>query len=194
MAVAPEGYLSTFEFLFSLYGLMLGFCIAEIAAGFSRTYDKRKTQPIGWLAPLLAASLIVDLVSFWYGAWFLRTAELKFWLALVAAIIGLIYYFAATQVFPREGSTLSNSDHVMAHRKPIVLAVITANLIMFVPANIYNSVTTGGGGLLTVGNVATGVYVVLLILVGWLPSKRWTGVAMLASILTTLGVALVTNY
>ena len=29
-------------------------------------------------------------MSFWYGAWFLREAELKFWLALVAAIVGLI--------------------------------------------------------------------------------------------------------
>jgi hypothetical protein len=173
---------------------MLGFCIAEIAAGFSRTYDKRKSQPIGWLAPLLAATLIVDLVSFWYGAWFLREAELKFWLALVAAIVGLIYFFAATQVFPRETSTLSNSDHVMAHRKPIVLAVIAANVIMFVPANVYNAVANTRSGVLTVGGAATLVYVALLVLVGWVPSKRWTGVAMIASILFTLGVALATDY
>jgi len=72
-----------------------------------------RDDPIGWLAPGLAPVLIVDIISFWDAAWSLREIELKFWVVLVAALIGLICYFAAAQVFPREGSGASPRVHVM---------------------------------------------------------------------------------
>lgn len=186
--------MSTFEFLFSLFGLLLGFSIAEIAGGFSRAYDRRKVQPIGWLAPALAVLLIIDLLSFWYGAWFAREMELKFWLVLLAAMVGLLYYFAATQVFPREGSTLSNTDHVMAHRKPVVLAITAANLIMFGPPNVARFIDSGGASLFTIYSGTTVVYLVILALIGWLPSKLWTGLSILVAIALILIGPLAINY
>lgn len=186
--------MSTFEFLFSLFGLLLGFSIAEIAGGFSRAYDRRKVAPIGWLAPLLATLLIVDLLLFWYGAWFQRDMELKFWLVLVAAVIGLLYYFAATQVFPREASQILPSDHVMGHRKPIMAAVLAANLIMFMPQYITLFITNGVEPLFMWNFWTTAVYCLLLVGVAFVPGKRWVGFLIAAALGLLLGTTWTVNY
>ena len=99
--------------MFSLFGLLLGLSIAEIAGGFSRAYDARAERSMGWMAPALAIILLLDLLSFWYGAWAWRDTSLSFVMILTAAVVGLLYYFAATQVFPREGVSTRPSDHFM---------------------------------------------------------------------------------
>ena len=186
--------MSAFEFLFSLFGLLLGLSIAELAGGFSRLYDQRKVRPIGWLAPGLAAVLLLDLLTFWYGAWFFRRLELNFWLVLGAGIVGLLYYFAATQVFPREGSTVAGSDHVMEHRRPVVVVVIIANIIMFGPSFVLNATRSGLGALDLIPASANLIYFALLGVMGFSPSRRWAGLAMVASPLLILGSVAVMGY
>ena len=50
--------MSDFEFLFALYGLMLGLSLAELLSGLARAIEERlspgATLRIGWLTPLLA--------------------------------------------------------------------------------------------------------------------------------------------
>lgn len=186
--------MGAFEFLFTLFSLLLGFSIAEIAGGFARAYSNRKTQPVEWLAPLLAVLLIMDILSFWYGAWFRRDIELKFWVVLVVAVIGLLYYFAATQVFPKDGSAVSPTDHVMANRKAIVLAVMAADLIMFLPSNIAQIQATHGGRLLELQFWINPAYFALMAAIGWLPGKRWVIAAIVVLIAALSGVFLATNY
>jgi hypothetical protein len=41
-----------FGFMFAFYGLLLGLAVAEVASGFSRAYDERKTRRLGFVAPL----------------------------------------------------------------------------------------------------------------------------------------------
>ena len=126
--------MDAFEFLFSFFGLLLGLSVAEIAAGFSRTYDRRKVYPVSWLGPILAVVLLLDLASFWVGAWQGREAvTVNFRTTINYGVVGLLYYFAATQVFPREGANEALDTHVMAHRKAVAFSVIASNIIMFGP-------------------------------------------------------------
>lgn len=168
--------MSAFEFLFSFYGLLLGLSIADLAAGFSRTWDRRGTVAVGWMGPLLALVLTLDLVSFWTNTWLMRDhVEVGYYVALGAAAVALLYYFAATQVFPREGSTTSADDHVMAHRKAVITAVILSNLLV----TVGYCITIGFSWSLLAHNLLLNApYFLLLTAVGWLPRRRLTLIAL----------------
>ncbi len=129
--------MSQFELLFGLYGLLLGLGIAELAAGFSRVYDRRAVEPIGWLAPGLAALLICDLFTFWLAAWRFRDWPMEYPLALAGGAVGLTYYFACTQVFPRDESTEPAEARAFAHRRTVVFCLVAINLLVFVMASVW---------------------------------------------------------
>lgn len=162
--------MSAFEFLFSFYGLLLGLSIAELAGGFSRTWDRRRTVAIGWMGPLLALVLMLDLVSFWTNTWQVRDGiSVEYFITVAAAVVALLYYFAATQVFPRDGSTVTADDHVMAHRAGVMGAVILSNLLVTVGYCIAMGFTWG---LLGYNLLLNTPYVLLLAAIGWLPGRR----------------------
>lgn len=95
--------MTTFEFLFSLYGLVLGLAIAEILGGFARALDSRPRVTIGWLTPLLGLLLLLDLTTYWAVAWMFRDLIPNGLTALFGALaFTSFYYLAAYRVFPRE--------------------------------------------------------------------------------------------
>ena len=61
--------MSAFEFFFSFYGLLLGLSVAELVGGFSRVLHERQRVRFGWLTPLLAVFVALDLATFWNQAW-----------------------------------------------------------------------------------------------------------------------------
>ncbi|MGJ7040344.1 hypothetical protein J2Y63_003607 [Shinella sp. BE166] len=131
-----------FAFMFGFYGLLLGLAVAEVASGFSRAYDERQTRGMGIVAPLFGILLLLDLITFWMNAWAYRElAEVNYMLAYVVALVALLYYFAATQVFPKatEKDTLDN--HIMEHRHVVVFCVLASNLITQIP-NAISAFTT----------------------------------------------------
>ena len=79
--IAPA--MDDFEFLFALYGLMLGLSVAEVLSGLARSIEERlqsrPTLRIGWLCPLLAAFVLLDLLSFWGAAWMVRRYTASGW-------------------------------------------------------------------------------------------------------------------
>lgn len=168
--------MSAFEFLISFYGILLGLSIAELASGFSRTWDKRASQKIGWLTPLLGMIMLADLISFWTNTWLLKDViEVDYFTALGAAIVTLLYYFAATQIFPREGAMLGPDDHAMAHRKVVVVAMIASNLLLMIALKIILSLSA----LRLATVVLTYVpLLVTLLCVGWLRDRRSVLLAM----------------
>lgn len=175
--------MSQFEFLFSLYGLLLGLGVADLASGFSRAYDKRKTQPIGWLAPGLSALLICDLLTFWLAAWRYRDWEVTYFLALGAAAVGLTYYFAASQVFPREGSAESANAHAMSRRKLVAASVFIINAVVFFVPMIVRLFQ--GDADAPPGALVNALYAAILAWIALAPTPRqaavaaWSGVASL---------------
>ncbi len=127
--------MSAFEFLFSFYGLLLGLSLTEVVAGVSRAVNARRSRPIGWLTPLLAIVLVLDLMTFWATAWRdLREIDFHASLLLSAGVAPMIYYFAAKQAFPEPESEVASLDeHFFRHRVWVLGGVIVANQLSYLP-------------------------------------------------------------
>lgn len=122
--------MSNFEFVFSLFGLMLGLSMAEVMSGLARTLKARKRVRVGWLTPLLGLLLIVDLLSFWVGAWDNRDViPVTFTSLLYGAGVACIYYLAASLVFPERPDEWEDlDDYFFAHKRLVIAGVLVANL------------------------------------------------------------------
>jgi len=128
--------MSEFEFFFSFYGLLLGLCLAVIATGAANTIQHRRKLRIGWLTPLLAVFVALDVASFWDLAWTLfRDAPFSYGLLVASLVVALVYFIAASLVFPHEISDgLSLDDHFWANRKVVLLLTTAANLLALLVA------------------------------------------------------------
>lgn len=181
-----------FGFMFGFYGLLLGLAVAEVASGFSRAYDERDKRKIGIVAPLFGVLLLVDLISFWMNAWAYRDLpDVSYLIALTVALVALLYYFAATQVFPKatEKDTLDN--HIMEHRRVVIFCVLTSNLITQVPNALSAFKTpwpTSQIGLWAGLNV---IYYVLLCSAALAKSKRIVIIFVAVAIAYVTGASLI---
>jgi hypothetical protein len=170
-----EEMTDSFDFMFGFYGLLLGLAVAEIAAGFSRAWDERKRRSLGLVGPLFGAVLLLDLLTYWLSAWGHRDVPtVTFEVAFIAAIAALLYYFAATQVFPKEGQAESLDAHIMDHRKAVVFCVVASNLTTFGPALIQEVVSLHqlGAAELAIWSGLNGIYYALLVVAGWARSRK----------------------
>ena len=124
--------MTDFEFVFSLFGLLLGLSLAEVLGGLARTLKARRKVRIGWLTPALGVMLIVDLVSFWRTMWGERDSiPVTFGTMLFGAAIAGIYYLAASLVFPTELDEWTDLDsYYFEHKKQVVGAVMACNLLV----------------------------------------------------------------
>jgi len=126
-----------FSFMFAFYGLLLGLAVAEVVSGFSRAYDERHKRRMGIVAPLFGVLLLVDLITFWMNAWAYRDMpDVRYVTALAVAFVALLYYFAATQIFPRATETDTLDNHIMEHRRVVAFCVLTSNLMTQIPPAI----------------------------------------------------------
>jgi len=129
--------MSAFEFFFSFYGLLLGLSVAELVGGFARVLHERNRVRFGWLTPLLALFVAVDLVTFWNQAWvFFRGAPFNPVLLLLGLLVAATFYIAASVTFPRvtaEGvdTRIDLDDHFWAHRGVVFGCVLAANAMVW---------------------------------------------------------------
>lgn len=129
--------MSAFEFFFSFYGLLLGLSVAELVGGFSRLLHERHRVRFGWLTPLLALFVALDLATFWNQAWrFFRGAPFNPALLLIGLVIAATFYVAASVTFPRvtaEGveTRIDLDDHFWAHRRVVFGCVLAANAMVW---------------------------------------------------------------
>jgi hypothetical protein len=125
--------LGAFEFFFSFYGLLLGLSVAVIATGLATAIQHRKKVRIGRLTPLLAAFVALDIATFWDSAWTsFRDLPFSYGLLIAGLAVALVYFIAATLVFPHEikdGDTLD--DHFWANKRIVLLLLVAANAMAF---------------------------------------------------------------
>jgi hypothetical protein len=126
--------MSDFEFIFALFGLLLGLSLAEILAGLARAIEARlrpaSAVRIGWLTPLLGAFVLFDLLSFWQAAWVTRGVIVVSGKTLMAAtIFAGAYYLAASLVFPRSAPDHADFDGHFFRVRRIVIGVLLALLV-----------------------------------------------------------------
>ncbi|BCW88314.1 hypothetical protein sos41_14530 [Alphaproteobacteria bacterium SO-S41] len=126
--------MAEFEFIFALFGLLLGLSIAEVLGGLARAIEAHLNPDthvrIGWLTPLMGAFVLLDLLSFWQAAWVVRDYVVVSGHALMAvtAFAGA-YYLAAHLVFPREAAGQPDFDTHFFRTRRIVLGVMFALLL-----------------------------------------------------------------
>lgn len=191
---APQTMTDSFGFLFGFYGLLLGLAVAEITAGFSRAWDERRRRPLGLVGPLFGAVLLLDLLTYWLAAWGHRDLpSVTFEVAFIAAVAALLYYFAATQVFPKESNSETLDAHIMDHRKAVVFCVLASNLTTFLPALVEELVSLrelGPAQLALWSGLNVGYYALLMI-AGWARSKRVVVTVLIVCLVYMVGAYLV---
>ena len=128
--------MSAFEFFFSFYGLLLGLSVAELVGGFARILQERERVRFGWLTPLLATFVALDVATFWNQAWVIfRGAPFNSALLILGLIIAATFYVAASVTFPRvsaEGhhDRIDLDQHFWTYRRLVFGCIMAANLIV----------------------------------------------------------------
>ena len=83
--------MSAFEFYFSFYGLALGLSVAVVATGLATAIQHRKAIRIGWLTPLLALFVGLDIATFWDAAWHtFRDAPFSYGMLVIGLAIAIL--------------------------------------------------------------------------------------------------------
>jgi hypothetical protein len=137
--------LDTFDFFNSFFGLVLGLSVTVMATGLAAAIQHRKTIKIGWLTPLLALFLGLDIASFWASAWSaFQDLPFSYGLLTGGLAISLIYFVAASLVFPHQiVSGMSLDEHFWENKKVVLLLSVAANILMQT-ASIGASLSRGG--------------------------------------------------
>lgn len=118
--------MSNFEFVFSLFGLLLGLGLAEVLRGLSDALQERRKLKVGWLTPFLGLLLLLDISSFWTVAWSIRDAfRPDYFHLLCGVLITGTYYFAACLVFPKDPAEWPDFDVYFFRHKRVVLGGVT---------------------------------------------------------------------
>lgn len=124
--------MTAFEFFFSFYGLILGLSVAVIATGAARAFKHRKIVAVGWKTPLLAVFAALDIVTFWDSAWVsFHDAPYSYGLLVAGMVVALIYFVAASLIFPdAEDGVASLDQHFWANKRAVLLLLVLTNLLM----------------------------------------------------------------
>ena len=148
--------MSAFEFFFSFYGLLLGLSVAALVGGFAQMLHERQRVRFGWLTPMLAAFVALDVATFWNQAWVIfRGAPYNHALLIVGLLIAATFYIAASVTFPRlsaegQDGRIDLDEHFWRYRRLVFGCIMTANLTVGVLFAVLMSVNEGFAALSTV--------------------------------------------
>ena len=117
-----------FSFFFGFYGLMLGLAVTELLNGLGKLVRAGALKKLGWQTGLLAFFLLLVIVATWIDAWeSLRDVTLDFSGLWAPALIAILYYLAATIVFPEHPAEWPTLDDYFAKRKRAVGVLLLIN-------------------------------------------------------------------
>jgi hypothetical protein len=184
-SLAKSRRVSSFEFAFSLFGLILGLSVAEVMGGFARVLRARHKMRLGWLTPALGLFLMVDLVTFWSNAWYMRDViPPSFGALLYGTAIAAVYYLAAALVFPEDLAEWPDLDvYFLRHKGQVMLGVIVANVLVIVArVLLYGNIFTRWHGVV-IPLVYVGIGAVLIF-----SSNKRLCLALLCMLIAMYGV------
>jgi hypothetical protein len=125
--------MSVFEYVFSLYSLLLGLALAHLLNGLAKIVEARGKVRLGWPTALLALLMMSSLTIFWEIAWRARDAVPDNSAALFASlIICSLLYFAAILVLPSDAAQRPNlDDHFFKEKRNVLGCLLLANLLAY---------------------------------------------------------------
>ena len=183
--------MSAFEFYFSFYGLALGLSVAVIATGLATAIQHRKAIRIGWLTPLLALFVGLDIATFWDAAWHaFRDAPFSYGMLVIGLAIALVYFIAASLVFPHQivdGLTLD--EHFWANKKIVLLLTTAANTLMVAVSALQVLSQPGAMRILIGYAIAYPLYLVLIVPAALTRSRRLFAALVGLHVLIYLAIA-----
>ena len=123
-----------FDFAFTLFAFLLGLGLAEVLAGLGRAIRADPPVRLGWPTPLLALLVMIDLTTFWAGAWEVRQARGDVGPDYLALMYGLavsgLYYLAASLVFPHDLARRPDFDaHYALHGWQVLAGIAVCNAL-----------------------------------------------------------------
>lgn len=182
--------MSQFEFLYALLGLLLGFILVEVLSGLMRTVRARSPSGwgekaeirIGWLAPLLGALTMLNVVTWWGNLWPLQdTLPLGFDTMITGVILCSFYYSAASLIFPDEPRKWPEvNEWFWMHRRQVIGCLLAAN----VPYIVFTFTQGGTLAVQLVNGVVNSLFVALLLLAMFAKRERIVTAAL--AILVTI--------
>ena len=124
--------MSGFEFIFTLFGLLLGLALAEGLGGLARALKASDKVRIGWPTALLGLFVSCDVVTFWMYGWVLRELVPISWPALFGGfVVTALYYVSASLIFPDEPEDWRDLDsHFDKHHSKVLAGVLACNVIL----------------------------------------------------------------
>src|SRR6059058_1894311 len=127
--------MDAFNFAFSLFAIILGLSLVEVLKGFARALKRRRAVHLGWLTPLLALFVMLDLASFWEFGWGSRRfLTPQYGVLLIGLLMCGLYYLAASLVFPGEFGDRADFDaHYVQHRRQVMGAIFICDMIEMAP-------------------------------------------------------------
>lgn len=123
-----------FEFLLTLFGLLLGLALAEGLSGLANALHMRRRTPIGWPTALLGIFVSLDVVSFWMNGWALREVLPVSWPVMFGGfVITAVAYVSASLIFPRDAEDWADIDgHFDRNRATVLGGLLACNLALLV--------------------------------------------------------------
>lgn len=183
--------MSAFEFYFSFYGLALGLSVAVIATGLATSIQHRKAIRIGWLTLLLALFIGLDIATFWDAAWHtFRDAPFSYGMLVIGLAIALLYFVAASLVFPHQiVNGMNLDDHFWANKKVVLLLTFGANLLMVIVAVLQILDQPRAMEIISTYAVTLVLYIALIVPAAFTRSKKLYGFLIGLHVLIYLVIA-----
>lgn len=125
--------MSVFEYVFSLYSLLLGLALAHLLSRLAKVVEARGKVRLGWPTALLALVMMSSLTIFWEIAWRARDAVPDNSAALFASlIICSLLYFATVLVLPSDAIQHRDLDeHFFTEKAKVLGCLFLANVLAY---------------------------------------------------------------
>ena len=182
--------MSSFEFIFTLFGLVMGLALTEVLGGFARAVKRHGPARLGLLTPVISLFMLYEITDFWMDAWDVRDqVPIGMPTLLVSVAITGFYYFASVLVWPEEGDAAWDDleGWMLGQKRQLLLSVFASNVV-----TVTSLFAIGASGFQLTPLVIAWIALYLsLILVGaFAPGRRLT-LAALALLLGMYVAALV---
>lgn len=182
--------MTDFEFIFVLYALILGLSLVALLSGLGSALELEFARDaegdddsfqIGWLTPLMAIFVMLDLMSFWMFAWTIRPLVSVSPIMLLGVMgFASAYYLAARLVFPSDPDQFRKLDTHYFRVSRTIFGILIA--LVFVQWAYLLSIPAIRDAVLTPTSIALTALFVAMMVAGMIFRNRHVQAVLLVAL------------